>query len=513
MPASSDPCLLIIFGASGDLAKLKLIPAIYALARGGLLPDKFALVGYARTEMTDDAFRDHCRSAVRAAHKDVDEARLESLLAAVYYQTGAYDDGGDFAGLKARLSELDAGHGTAGNHLFYLSTPPSTFAPIVDCLGDRGLVARGYGMKPWKRVVIEKPFGYDLASAEALNGKLYERLAEEQIFRIDHYLGKELVQNLMVMRFANVIFEPIWNHRYVDHVQITVAESVSADDRAGYYDKSGALRDMVQNHILQLMALTAMEPPASLDARGTRDEKVKVFKSIRAIQPAQAGKLAVRGQYGPGEHGKGKRTGGYLSAKGVGADSATETFVALKLHVDNWRWNGTPFYIRTGKCLPGKTSEIAVRFRRPPIALFQKQCESAVFPNDLIIHVAPDAGISLRVNGKVPGGQLNIKSVTFDFDYAETFKAEPPEAYERLIADAMAGDQSLFIRGDEAEAAWQVVDPILKGWQALDERGERPQPYAPGTWGPPASEELIARDNRQWLQSERPPEPVVACVL
>ncbi len=511
MPAPS-PCILVIFGASGDLAKVKLLPAIYALAREKLLPEKFALVGYSRTEMTHDQFRDRFREAVAGAH-EVDNGLLEDLLARTTYHAGQYDQADDFDGLKRHLDAIDAEHGTDGNRLFYLSTPPSTFAPVVHCLGERGLVQRGYGRKPWARVVIEKPFGYDLESARKLNGELYERLTEEQIFRIDHYLGKELVQNILVLRFANVMFEPVWNHHYVDHVQITVAESVSADDRGGYYDRSGALRDMVQNHMLQLLALTAMEAPAGLDARSTRDEKVKVFKSIRAIKPEQVTQYAVRGQYGPGDLANGRRTGGYRNAEGVDQQSTTETFAAAKLYIDNWRWNGTPFYLRTGKGLPKKVSEIAVRFRRPPIALFQKQCDSPVYPNDLIIHVAPNPGISLRVNGKVPGSALNIKTVAFEYNYAETFKKEPPEAYERLIADAMQGDQSLFIRGDEAEAAWCVVDPILKGWRMLDGKGQGPESYEPNSWGPRAGFTLIERDHRHWLESEEMPEPVLACSI
>ena len=512
MPSPS-PCSLVIFGASGDLAKLKLLPAVYALAAQKLLSPDFALVGYSRTDMSDDDFRQRFREGVHDAHKDVDQTVLNDLLAKTYYHTGQYDSAEDFDSLKKKLADLDDKHDTGGNRMFYLSTPPSTFTPVVNCLGDMGLLEKGYNLKPWKRVVIEKPFGYDLASAEKLNQDLYERLTEEQIFRIDHYLGKELVQNILVLRFANVIFEPIWNHRYVDHVQITVAESVSADDRAGYYDKSGALRDMVQNHILQLLALTAMEPPAAIDARSTRDEKTKVFKCIRPIDPKDVDKYAVRGVYGAGSFGKDKHTDGYRKAKGVADDSETETFAAAKLYVDNWRWNGTPFYVRTGKCLPSKVSEIAVRFKRPPVTLFQKQCESPVYPNDLVIHVAPDAGITLQVNGKVPGGSLNIKNVQFAFDYAETFKTEPPEAYERLIADAMAGDQALFIRGDEAEAAWTVVDPILKGWSMQDDAGTGPQEYAPDSWGPKAADDLIRKDNREWLQSEDREQPTIACSI
>lgn len=509
--AAPSPCTLVIFGASGDLAKVKLIPAIYALLRERLLPEQFFLIGYSRTEMTDGEFRDRCREAVADAH-EVDESLLKGLLDRIYYHIGQYDSAEDFDKFKQRLEKLEADHDTKGNRLFYLSTPPSTFTPVVDCLGDRGLLTKGYKLDPWARVVIEKPFGYDLESAQQLNRDLYERLVEEQIFRIDHYLGKELVQNLLVLRFANTIFEPVWSHQFVDHVQITVAESVSADDRAGYYDKSGALRDMVQNHIFQLMALCAMEAPASLDAKSIRDEKVKVFKSVRPIPPGRVAHYTIRGQYEAGKTEE-EETKGYLKAKGVDPESKTETFAALKLYIDNWRWNGTPFYIRTGKCLPSKVSEIAVRFRRPPMTLFQKQCESAVYPNDLVIHVAPDAGISLRVNGKVPGNSLNIKSVAFEFDYADTFQKEPPEAYERLIADAMAGDQALFIRGDEAEAAWTVIDPILQAWDKANEEGKTPETYEPGSWGPKGSFELMKRDDRKWLQSDDHDEPVIACSL
>jgi glucose-6-phosphate 1-dehydrogenase len=504
MPTPAS-CTLVIFGASGDLAKLKLLPALYALAAEGLLPDDFAVVGYSRTRLSDEQFRQRFRESLQG--RPVEEALVAKLADRLYYQPGQYDEADDFKSLRRRLDEIDGRHGTGGNRLFYLSTPPSTFAPIVSCLSDTGL-ARRSDQGPWSRVVIEKPFGYDLDTARELNTQLHANLAEEQIYRIDHYLGKELVQNMLVLRFGNSIFEPLWNTKYVDHVQITVAESVSADERAGYYDKSGALRDMVQNHMLQLMALTAMEPPAGLDAKHIRDEKVKVFQSVRLMRPEHAAKFTVRGQYAAGEG-----TAGYANAEGVGDDTTTETFAAVKLYLDNWRWSGTPFYLRTGKCLPRKVSEIAVRFRSPPMTLFQKQCESPVYPNDLVIHVAPDEGISLRVNGKVPGNALNIKNVAFDFDYAETFKKDPPEAYERLIADAMAGDQSLFIRGDEAEAAWQIVDPILAGWRKLDEQGKTPPSYPPGSWGPEAADKLVTDDGRHWLQNGDEPEPIIACAL
>jgi glucose-6-phosphate 1-dehydrogenase len=349
-----------------------------------------------------------------------------------------------------------------------------------------------------------------LASAKSLNALLHQYFTEEQVFRIDHYLGKETVQNLMVMRFANSIFEPIWNYKYIDHVQITVSETLGVGTRGGYYDKSGATRDMVQNHLFQLMALVALEPPAALDAVSIRDEKVKVYKSVRRLKPEHADQFTVRGQYGAGEA-AGQKTAGYQHEKDVPADSKTETFVAMKLFIDNWRWSGMPFYLRTGKFLPEKLSEIVVRFRSPPLTLFQKQCESPVYPNDLIIRVQPDEGMSWRLNGKVPGGQLNIQPVALDFNYETAFHAEPPEAYERLIFEAMAGDQTLFIRGDEAEAAWAVIDPIEQGWA---ESKQLPQPYAPGTWGPKKAMDLIELDGRSWLHSGHgEAEPILACSL
>ncbi|MGC4031885.1 MAG: glucose-6-phosphate dehydrogenase [Tepidisphaeraceae bacterium] len=514
----ANPCAMVIFGASGDLAKLKLIPAMYELAIEGLIDDRFTLIGYARTAMSDDEFRAICTESIKknartAKKHGVDEAKLKWLLDRITYHTGQYDKAEDFDKLKAKLDELDKKFDCGGNRLFYLSTPPNAFEPIAVNLGTRGLVERVQSGAvehegPFQYVILEKPFGHDLQSAKELNALLTEHFHETQIYRIDHYLGKETVQNLMVLRFANSIFEPIWNYKYIDHVQITVSETVSSDDRAGYYDKSGALRDMVQNHIFQLMALVAMEPPAALDARSIRDEKVKVYKSVRRPRPDRIEDTAVRGQYGPGEV-NGKKTDGYLKAKGVEAGSKTETFAALKVLIDNWRWSGTPFYIRTGKVMPKKVSEIVVRFRSPPLTLFQKQCETPVFPNDLVIHVAPEEGISMHLNGKVPGGSMNIKSVEMNFNYADTFKKEAPEAYERLIADAMQGDQTLFIRGDEAEAAWEIIDLILKGW---GESAKPPESYEPGTWGPKSATDLIEKDGRRWVTGVEE-EPIIACSL
>jgi glucose-6-phosphate 1-dehydrogenase len=526
--AEPMPVAIIIYGASGDLSQLKLVPAIYELAREKLLSDKFVLVGYARSTekkdpttkqvigpMNDEQYRKDCVEAIRkhARHKPVDEELINRLTRNIFYVAGQYDSPDDQARLAGKLAELDKTHQTGGNRLFYISTPPEAFEGIIKVLGEREVKhENGPG---WSRVIIEKPFGTTLATAKELNKLLYTYWREDQIYRIDHYLGKEVLQNIMVMRFANAIFEPLWNHKYIDHVQITVSETLSADDRAGYYEHSGALRDMIQNHIFQLMALIAMEPPAVLDAQSVRDEKVKVYKSIRPIRAGRSSDPIVRGQYGPGEYDvKGQKvaTAGWLKAKGVPPDSVTETFAAIKVHIDNWRWSGTPFYIRTGKCLAQKLSEVVIRFKSPPLTLFQTQCESPVFPNDLIIRVQPDEGMSWRLNGKVPGGELSIKSVALDMSYRETFHVEPPEAYERLIDDAIEGDATLFIRGDEAEAAWAVVDPIVTSW-AKDKTP--PEQYAPGSWGPKRSFDLIERDGRRWLQSEgsEQPDPIIACSL
>ena len=506
MPSAS-PCALVIFGASGDLAKRKLIPAIYEMVREKLLPDQFVLVGYSRSAMTDQQYQAECRDAVEkfARTKPFDPQAWKKIEANIAYVQGDYGSAEDHRRLEQMLQKFDKEKGAEGNRLFYLSTPPNTFEPIIECLGKQKQDRKG----GWERIIIEKPFGRDGASAKSLNALLHNYFAEEQVFRIDHYLGKETVQNLMVMRFANAIFEPLWNYKYIDHVQITVSETLGVGSRGGYYDKSGALRDMVQNHMFQLMALVAMEPPAALDAVSIRDEKVKVFKSIRHIREEQSEQYTVRGQYGPGEA-AGQKTAGYVREKDVPPDSRTETFAALKLYIDNWRWSGMPFYLRTGKFLPQKLSEICVRFRSPPLTLFQKQCDSAVYPNDLIIRVQPDEGMSWRLNAKVPGGAMNIKSVALDFFYQSAFNVEPPEAYERLIFDAIVGDQTLFIRGDEAEAAWSVIDPIERGW-SRSQKG--PDLYAPGSWGPKRATDLIELDGRRWLHSSGEAEPVIACSL
>jgi glucose-6-phosphate 1-dehydrogenase len=514
---TAPPCAVVIFGASGDLAKRKLLPALYEMQREGLLNPHTYIVGYARSDMTDDQYRVEAREAVQkyARTKPVDPKLWDSVEKRLHYFRGDYGSAEDHQRLAERLSQLDEKFGNdEKNRLFYLSTPPNTFEPIISRLGERALNQQFNPPARFKRLIIEKPFGYDLASAKALNNLIHKYFDEAQVFRIDHYLGKETVQNLMVLRFANSIFEPIWNYKYIDHVQITVSETLGVGTRGGYYDKSGALRDMVQNHIFQLMALVAMEPPAALDAISIRDEKTKVYKSARAIRPEQVDAFAVRGQYGPGEHAK-QKTAGYAKEKDVAPDSRTETFAAVKLYIDNWRWSGMPFYLRTGKFLEQKISEVVVRFRSPPLTLFQKRVETPVFPNDLIIRIQPDEGVSWRLNGKVPGGAgagVCIKPVALDFFYKETFHVEPPEAYERLIHDAMSGDQTLFIRGDEAEAAWAVIDPIEEGWR---QSKRPPEIYAPGSWGPKRAMELIEHDGRRWLHSAngKEVEPIIACSI
>jgi glucose-6-phosphate 1-dehydrogenase len=477
-----------------------------------LLAEQSYVVGYSRSEMSDEEFRKSAREAIEkyARTKPFDAALWKKLEPRFFYAAAEYGSKEDHARVAGMLEKFDKQFGASGNRLFYIATPPETFHDIISNLGEQAAKTQATSDKVWRRIIIEKPFGRDLKTARELNDLLHKTFDESQVFRIDHYLGKETVQNLMVLRFANSVFEPIWNYKYIDHVQITVAEELGVGTRGGYYDKSGALRDMVQNHMFQLMSLVAMEPPAALDAVSIRDEKVKVFKSIRPLRPSAVDDFTVRGQYGAGEA-NGQKTAGYRKEQGVPPESPTETFVALKLLVDNWRWSGTPFYLRTGKFLKEKLSEVVVRFRSPPLTLFQKQCQSPVYPNDLIIRVQPDEGISWRLNGKVPGGAMQIKPVALDMFYKTTFHIEPPEAYERLIFDAMTGDQTLFIRGDEAEAAWAVIDPIEQGWQ---QSKTPPQEYAPGSWGPKRAFDLIEHDGRRWLNTQDgETEPIIACTL
>ena len=482
---AAEPCALTIFGASGDLTQRKLFPALYSLAFRNLLPDEFGVVGVARTAMGDDEFREKMRQAV------VDNARDEfredvwnRLAEGLRYVSADLADSEDDAGIAGALNDLDSNRGTAGNRLYYLAVPPTAIEPIVVQLGR--LRATG----GWTRLVVEKPFGHDLESARHLNEVIRTYFDETEIFRIDHYLGKETVQNMLVLRFANGIFEPIWNRQFVDHVQITVAESLGIEGRAAFYEEAGAIRDIVQNHLLQLVALTAMEPPIDFSAESVRNEKVKVLKAMHTPGP----KHVVRGEYGPG-YIEGEEVVGYREEEGVASDSMTETYVAAKLFVDNWRWADTPFYIRTGKRLPRRETTIAIQFKRAPHPPFEIDAEEGLRPNVLLVHVQPDEGVSLAIGAKAPGQGMTIRTVHMDFLYGGAFRTGLPEAYERLILDCMLGDATLFTRADEVEEQWALVDAMVAPWKR--DRPSFPN-YAAGTWGPAAADELIHRDGRSW---------------
>ncbi|MBI3003162.1 MAG: glucose-6-phosphate dehydrogenase [candidate division NC10 bacterium] len=489
-----EPCVLVIFGASGDLAQRKLVPALYSLARDHRLPAAFAVIGMGRTPLSAEAFRDQLREGVADhARYPVDPALWESFARGLSYVAGDPRDHEAYGRLRAELERLDRERGTEGRRVFYLAVPPSVVGPIVRNLERAGL---HHASPPgWVRVVIEKPFGTDLASARALNREILQVLGEESLYRIDHYLGKETVQNLLVFRFANGIFEPTWNRRYVDHVQITVAEEVGVEGRGGYYEEAGAVRDMMQNHLLQLLALVAMEPPSAFEAEAVRGEKVKVLRAIRPLAPAEIGGCAVRGQYGRGTI-AGEPVPAYREEPGVAPDSATETFAALMLYVDTWRWGDVPFYLRSGKRLPRRATEIAVQFRRVPHPLFGREITAALAPNVLALRIQPDEGITLTFGAKVPGPALAVRPVQMDFRYGSAFAGAGATAYERLLLDCMLGDATLFIRGDEVEASWAAVTPVLEAW-AAEPPGDFPN-YEAGTWGPKAAEEMLAREGRRW---------------
>jgi len=479
------PCALVIFGASGDLTQRKLFPALYALAHRNLLPPQFGVVGVARSGMTLDEFRERMRAAVEEhARDEFREDVWEQLSDGLRYVRADLADADDDEGIVEALNDLDAARGTGGNRLYYLAVPPSAIEPIVLQLGRR----RATG--GWTRVIVEKPFGHDLESARHLNEVVRTYFDETEIFRIDHYLGKETVQNMLVLRFANGIFEPIWNRQFVDHVQITVSESLGIEGRASFYEQSGAIRDIVQNHMLQLVALTAMEPPIDFDADSVRNEKVKVLRAVHTPGP----KHVVRGQYGPG-YIEGEEVPGYREEPGVAPDSMTETYVAAKLYVDNWRWADTPFYIRTGKRLPRRETTIAIQFKRAPHPPFELDAGEELRPNVLLVHVQPDEGVSLAISAKVPGQGMTIRPVHMDFLYGGAFRVGLPEAYERLILDCMLGDATLFTRADEVEEQWAIVDAMVAPWKR--DRPHFPN-YAAGTWGPAAADELLQRDARSW---------------
>jgi len=491
----AGPCALVIFGASGDLTKRKLIPALYNLSRHRLLSGEFAVIGFARRPGTTESFRKTMRADVeRFCDCSVDPGFWDWIESRLHYVSGDASDPESIGRLQTQLAELDRDHGTRGNALFYLATPPQQFGPIVRALESSGL-AREEGER-WRRVIVEKPFGRDLASARALNEELRRVLGERQIYRIDHYLGKETVQNLLVFRFSNGIFEPIWNRRYVDHVQITVAETLGVEGRGGYYDGAGALRDMVPNHIFQLISLVAMECPISFEANAVRDEQSKVLRAMAPISQEDVLSRTVRGQYGAGTAG-GKELPDYRSEEQVRPDSATETFVAMKLEIENWRWKDVPFYLRVGKALQRRVTEIVVQFKRPPFALFRGTAVEKLSPNRLVIRVQPDEGIQLHFGAKIPGAVMRIGTVDMAFAYADHFGREPATGYERLLYDAVLGDQTLFQRADMVEAGWAVVQPVLDVWQALPAR-HFPN-YAAGSFGPAEAEQLLERDGRRWL--------------
>jgi glucose-6-phosphate 1-dehydrogenase len=494
-----DPCVMVIFGAAGDLTRRKLMPALYNLAKQQLLSREFAVVGISHGAMSTDDFRKWVADDLREyAGNGADTDLVEWFLKRVYYITAEFDDKNAYAKLKEVLEQVNRDHTTHENYFFYLATAPRFFGPIVEQLADAGLMEEAN--QHWRRVIIEKPFGHDLDSAKTLNQQLLKVAKEKQIYRIDHYLGKETVQNILAFRFANGIFEPIWNRRYIDHVQISVAETVGVEQRGSYYDTAGALRDMVPNHIMQLISLTAMEPPVSFQADAVRDEQGKILHAIQPLSSEEVLSRTVRGQYGPGGH-EGERVQGYREESDVPPDSRTETFVAMKLLIDNWRWADVPFYLRTGKRLPAQNTHIVIQFRRAPFVLFRDTPVENLMPNQLVLHIQPEEGISLQFAAKVPGPIMRLGAVDMNFEYADYFGTQPSTGYERLLHDCMIGDATLFQRADMVEAGWCVVSPALDVWKALPPRNF--PNYAAGTWGPKEADELLERDGRRWRNFEK----------
>jgi glucose-6-phosphate 1-dehydrogenase len=491
----APPCVVVIFGASGDLTHRKLIPALFDLFQAGLINKHFAVLGFSRSQLSDEDFRRSAREGIEHfTDGQLAEKPWREFSAGLHYMSGQFDDPASYQALSQRLAELDSERGTHGNRVFYLATPPELFETIVARLGDASLHRR-QAEHVFVRLVIEKPFGTDLESARELNESLRAVFQESQVYRIDHYLGKETVQNILAFRLANGIFEPIWNRNFVDHVQLTVAETVGVERRGGYYDQIGAFRDVVENHMLQLLSIVAMEPPVVFEAEPVRDEKLKVLKAVRRIPPEQIGEFTLRGQYTAGRI-DGAAVSSYRGEEKVAPDSWTETFVIMKLHIDNWRWAGTPFYLRHGKRLPKRATEIAIQFKRAPQMFFPG--EELLEPNVLAMRIQPDEGISLRFGAKVPGPTMQLQEVDMNFLYGSSFgakAADQADAYERLLLDAMLGDRTLFTRADEVEQAWMWAEDILQGWR---ERPNNAQFYPAGSWGPAWADAFIERDGRQW---------------
>jgi glucose-6-phosphate 1-dehydrogenase len=493
-PQVADPCTMVIFGAGGDLTKRKLLPALYNLKANNLLPNEFAMIGFSNNQFTSQEFRESQSKDIHEfATTKVDDAIWDWFSERLEYVQCDFSDPAAYKRLGEMIEKVDKQYSTKGNCLFYLAIAPRFFSLAVKQLGDAGLVSEDNGR--WRRVIIEKPFGRDLESARALNKEIKKTLQENQIYRIDHYLGKETVQNLLAFRFSNGIFEPIWNSRYIDHVQITAAETVGVEERGGYYDQSGALRDMVPNHVMQLISMVAMEPPYSFDADAVRDEKAKVLHAITPIKPEEVLQTAVRGQYGAGTE-DGKRVPGYRTEPQVKPDSNTETYAALKLHVDNWRWARVPFYLRTGKRMKHRVTQVGIQFKRAPFTLFRNTAVADTMPNLLVVHVQPDEGISLGFSAKIPGPTMRLGQVDMNFKYSDYFGAAPSTGYETLILDCMIGDPTLFQRDDMVEAGWRIVTPLLDLWNALPAR-DFPN-YSAGSWGPTEADQLLERDGRQW---------------
>jgi glucose-6-phosphate 1-dehydrogenase len=490
---TTDPCTVVLFGASGDLAKRKVIPAMYDLAQHDSLGERYAIVGFSRTPMTDDSFRATIGEAAKTISEvgPIEPAKWDAFASNLYYSAGEYGDQNSYAQLSRRLAEIDAEKKLGGNRLFYLSTPPEVYPDIVEQLGRAGL-ARPATPDSWVRIIIEKPFGRDLASARELNKIVLNVFDEKQVYRIDHYLGKDTVQNLLVLRFGNGIFEPLWNRNYVDHVQITASETLGVERRGGFYETAGALRDMIQSHVLQLTSLVAVEPPASFDATAVRNEKLKVLQSIRPFNLEMVAQSVIRGQYSP-SNANGKKLPGYREEHGVNPHSRTETFVAMRVLIDNWRWAGVPFYLRTGKRLAKRSTEIMIQFKCAPHIVFR---DRQIEPNRLVLNIQPDEGISVSFGAKRPGTEMSIGNVNMNFSYREGFGGTSRSAYATLLNDCLRGDATLFDRGDSVEAAWSLVDPILDVWSAAK---TATVPFYPaGTWGPKESEQLLERDARQW---------------